>query len=219
MTNVFPVKVVHAVRAAACVAAAAFSLQVACACETLPDLHIAVATKFDPATVRNDYTLDAIAALARQNHRDAGRALLGFYATEFSYTIDLAPVGDQACPSRIDGTVTLRLKHRVIEIGQEVAANSCVYPAAVQHYRRLAEADEQTIERFGVRTSAVLAQASDALKQNRAPEAPDLKTALRDQIRAVVDTAIAPLRDARQDAQQGVNNTSELRQLASSCSI
>jgi hypothetical protein len=219
MTSILPVGVARTARVAICLVVGFFSPRVAHACETLPDLHIEVTTKFDAAPVRSDYSLDAIAALARKSQRDVGRALLGFYASQFSYTINLAPAGDKACPARIDSTVTLRLTRRVIEIGQEATTNSCAYPVALQHYRRLAEADEQTIRRFGVRTAAALAQASDALKQNRAPQAPDLATALREQIRAVVDVAIAPLHDARQDAQQAMNNASELRQLASSCSI
>jgi hypothetical protein len=189
------------------------------ACETLPDLHIGVTTKFDVAPVRGDYNLADIIALAHQQHRDTDRALLGFYASEFGYTVDLAPIGSPDCPARIDVIVTLRLQHRLIEIGREAAANACIYPAALRHYRRLAEADEQTVEHFGASVAAMLTQASPTLKQTHAPHAEDLDGALRDQIRAVVDAAIASLHAARQDAQQAINNSSELKQLASACSI
>ena len=40
--------------------------------------------------------------LARDQHRDVGRALLGFYASDFGYTIDLVPEGDPACPAESD---------------------------------------------------------------------------------------------------------------------
>jgi hypothetical protein len=207
--------------AAAVAVVSAFSAarQTASACETHPDLHIDVTTKFDAVSVRNDYTLADIAELARQQHRDAGRALLGFYATEFGYRIDLMPEGDPACPARLDAVVTLLLQHRLIEIGQEAAENSCASKAALEHYRRLAQVDEQTVNRFGARAAAMLAQAGPALQQTYAHAPEDLDAALRDQIRAAVDDAIVPLHDARRDAQQAVNDSSGLRQLASSCSI
>jgi hypothetical protein len=221
MISILPLSTGHSARAA-CLAVAVASLAVARAanaCETPPDLHIEVTTRFEAAPVRSDYTLADIVALARQQHRDADRALLGFYASEFGYTIDLLPEGDPACPTLIEATVTFRLQHRLIEIGREAATNSCVYPGALRHYQRLAEVDEQTVEHFGPSTAATLVQASPTLKQTYAPHAEDLDTALRDQIRAVVDAAIAPLHGARQDAQQAVNNSSELKQLASACSI
>jgi len=208
--------------AAACLAIAVASPTVgraATACETPPDLHIEVMAKFDVAPVRNDYTLADIIALAHQQRRDAGRALLGFYASEFGYTIDVEPEGDRACPARIETIVTLRLQHRLIEIGQEAVTNVCVYPGALRHYRRLAETDEQTVARFVEIAATTLSQASDALRDTRAANAEDLDAALRDQVHAIVDKAIMPLHSARQDAQQAVNNAGELRQLASSCSI
>jgi hypothetical protein len=221
MTSIVTISIGRSTRgAAACLAVASLAITSAAnGCETLPDLHIEVTTKFDSAPVRSDYMLADIAALAHQQHRDADRALLDFYTSEFGYTIDLVPKGDPTCPIQIDTTVTLRLQHRLIEIGQEVATNSCVYPDALRHYQRLAEVDEQTVEHFGASTAATLAKASPALKQTYAPHAEDLDGALRDQIRAVVDAAIAPLHGARQDAQQAVNKSSELKQLASACSI
>jgi hypothetical protein len=224
MTSILTLSVGHSVRAAAaCIGIAVASLSVARAadaCETVPDLHIEVTAKFDPAPVRNDYTLADITALARQQHHDtSGGALLGFYASEFGYTIDLVPAGDPACPAQIETLVTLRLQRRLIEIGQEAATNSCVYPGALRHYRRLAEVDEQTVEHFGARAAAMLVQARPTLKQTYAPHGEELDAALRDQIRAVVDMAIEPLHGARQDAQRAVNNSGELKQLASSCSI
>ena len=189
------------------------------ACEALPDLHIKVTDAFDGTVVRNDYSLNEISALARQQHRDNNRALLGFYASEFDYTIDLVKYGDQACPAHVSTVVTLRLQHRVIEIGREAAANACVYPVALQHYRRLAEVDEQTVEQFSARVAAMLSQASPALQQIRSHDGKDLDAASREQIRAIVDAAIVPLHNARQDAQQAVNNPDELRQLAHACSI
>jgi D-hexose-6-phosphate mutarotase len=222
MTSLLPIRVVQLVRAAAGLALTVAALSAprpANACETLADLHIDVATKFETAQVREDYTLADITTLAHQQHRDSSRALLGFYASEFGYTVDLVLEGDQACPRQIESTVTLRLQHRLIEIGREAATNSCMYPVALRHYRRLAEIDEQTVERFGARTAAALTQASSSLKEVHAPRAEDLDAALREQIRAVVDAAIVPLHEARQDAQQAVNNATELRQVASSCSI
>ena len=135
------------------------------ACEMLPRLHIEVATQFEAAPIRSDYSLAHIATLAREQHRDIGRALLGFYASDFGYTIDLVPEGDPACPAEIRTLVTLRLQHRLIEIGQEAAANSCVYPGALRHYQRLAEVDEQTVERFAARAAAALDKASPDLQQ------------------------------------------------------
>jgi len=223
MTSILPMSVRHSMRAAAaCLTLAVASLSAARAtdaCETLPDLHIEVTAKFDAVSVRNDYTLADIAALARKQKRDTGTAPLGFYASEFGYTIDLSPEGDPACPVEIRTLVTLRLQHRLIEIAQEAATNSCVYPGALRHYRRLAEADERTVERFSARAAAMLAQARPALKQTYAPRREGLDGALRDQIRSVLDGAMAPLHDARQDAQQAANNSGELRQLAFSCSI
>jgi hypothetical protein len=208
--------------AAACVAitvALLAAARTAGACETLPRLHIEVATQFEAAPIRSDYSLAQIVTLAREQHRDVGRALLGFYASDSGYTIDLAPEGDPACPAEIRTVVTLRLQHRLIEIGEEAVANSCVHPGALRHYQQLAEVDEQTVERFGARAAAALNEASPDLQQTYSPRREDLDDALRDQIRAVVDAAIAPLHRARQDAQQAVNNSGELRQLASSCSI
>jgi hypothetical protein len=184
-----------------------------------PDLHIEVTSKFDTVPVGNDYTLADIAALAHQRHRDSSSALLGFYASEFGYTIDLVREGDQTCPRLIAVSVTLRLQHRLIEIGQEAATNSCIYPAALRHYRRLAEADELTVEHYTAGVAVMLEQASSTLKQTYAARAEDLDASLRDQIRGVVDQAIAPLHDARQNAQQAVNNSGELAQLAHACSI
>jgi hypothetical protein len=213
----------HPARAAAAYLAITLALLVAAraagACETLPRLRIEVATQFEAAPIRSDYSLAHIATLAREQHHDIGRALLGFYASDFGYTIDLVPEGDSACPAEIRTLVTLRLQHRLIEIGQEAAANSCVYPGALRHYQRLADVDEQTVERFGARAAAALDKASPDLQQTYAPRREDLDDALRDQIRTVVDVAIAPLHRARQDAQQSVNNSGELSQLASSCSI
>jgi hypothetical protein len=205
-----------------CAAVAVASLAAergASGCETEPGLNIEVTTKFDPAPVRTDYSLANIAALAHQQHRDIDRALLGFYASEFGYSVELAPEGDPVCPARITATVTLRLQHRLIEIGQEVVTNSCVYPGALKHYRRLAEVDEQTVEQFSARTAEALGGAVPALRQTYAPRKEDLDAVLRDHIRAVVDGAIAPLHGARLDAQQAVNNANELSHLASSCSI
>jgi len=176
-----------------CAAVAVASLAAergASGCETEPDLHI-----------------------------DTGRALLGFYASEFGYSVELAPEGDPVCPARIAATVTLRLQHRMIEIGQEAVTNSCVYPGALKHYRRLAEVDEQTVEQFSARTAGALGGAVPALRQTYAPRKEDLDAVLRDHIRAVVDGAIAPMHSARLDAQQAVNNANELSHLASSCSI
>ena len=221
MTDILPISVIHSARAAACLVVAVSSLSVtraAEACET-PDLHIEVTTKFEAPAIHSDYTLAKIAALARQQHRDAGRALLGFYVTEFGYTIDLPPEGDQACPAHVDATVTLRLRRRLIEIGQEAAMNACLYPVALRHYRRLAAVDEQTVERSSAHVAMMLAQASPTLKQIYLPHPEDLDAALREQIRAVVDEAIAPLHNARRDAQQAVNNPDELKRLAHSCSI
>jgi hypothetical protein len=221
MTSILPTIRLFSVRAAAGLLVAVVSQGVgraANACETTPDLHVEVTAQFEPVVVRSDYTLTDIASLARQQHRDTGRALLGFYSTEFGYTIDLGPDGDKACPALIGATVTLRLQHRLIEIGQEATTNSCAYPRALRHYRRLAEVDEQTVARFSASTAAALTQASSALKQASGPQA-DMEAVLREQIGAVVDAAIAPLHDARRDAQQAVNNSAELRQLASSCSI
>jgi hypothetical protein len=190
------------------------------ACETAPDLRIEVTSRFDTVAVRSDYALADIAALARrQQQRDTGRLLLGFYASEFGYTIDLAPKGDPACPMLVETVVTLRLQHRLIEIGEEAAANSCVYPSALRHYRRLAEVDEQTVEHFSARAAAMLAAASPALRQTHAPVGTDPDAALRAQVRAVVDATVAPLPDARRTAQQAVNDAGDLRRLASSCSI
>jgi hypothetical protein len=214
--------VLPSVRVAGCLAVAAVSLALArtvVACEIQPDLHIEVTSKFDVAAVRNDYSLAEIVAFARQQHRDAGRALLGFYTSEFEYTIDLVPEGDPICPAQIDATVTLQVQHRLIEIGREAAASSCVYPSALRHYHRLAQIDEQVIERFVATTATMLAQASPHLKLTQAAHPEDLNVALRGQIRSVVEAAIAPLHVARQDAQQAVNNSGELKQLASSCSI
>jgi hypothetical protein len=223
MTSILPVSVRHSRRAAAaCLTVAVASLSAARAtdaCETLPRLHIEVATQFEVAPIRSDYSLAHIATLAREQHRDTGRALLGFYASDFGYTIDVMPEGDPACPAAIGTLVTLRLQHRLIEIGQEAAANSCVYPGALRHYQRLAEVDEQTVERFGARAAAALDEASPGLQQTYAPRREDLDDALRNQIRTVVDAAMAPLHRARQDALQAVNNSGELSQLASSCSI
>jgi hypothetical protein len=222
MTSILPISVACSVRVAACFTFAAASLAFAHtvnACETPADLHIEVTSKFDTPLVRNDYTLADIAALARQQHRDTGRALLGFYTSEFGYMVDLVPAGDPVCPTRIEAIVTLRLQHRLIEIGQEAAASSCVYPGALRHYQRLAQVDEQTVERLGARAAAMLVQAGPALKQTYAPHAEDLDARLRSQIKAVVDQAVAPLHDMRKDAQQAVNSSDELKQLASSCSI
>jgi hypothetical protein len=158
--------------------------------------------------------------LARhQQQQDAPQALLGFYAGEFGYTIDVSPVGDPACPARIEVGVTLRLQHRVIELSKEAVANSCVYPGALAHYTRLASVDEKTVEQFSARTAAALGQSVPKLKQTYAPSANQLDSALRQDIRAIVDEAIAALPEARRDAQRVVNNTDELRQLASACSI
>jgi hypothetical protein len=228
MTRFLPLGIGRSLRAAACLALVVMlvpAAHAAHACETLPHLHIQVTTKFDPTPVRNDYSLADIAALAGQQQPDTSRALLGFYASEFSYTIDLrpnrdlVPDGDQDCPARIDTVVTLRLQHRLIEIGQEAASNAWIYPVAPRHYRRLAEVDEQTVERFGARAAAMLAQSSPTLKQTHAADATGLNPALREQIRAIVDGAITLLHDARHDAQQTVSNSDELRQLVSSCSI
>jgi hypothetical protein len=193
--------------------------QTGVACETLPDLHIAVTAPLDAAQVNSDYTLAEIAALAGRLHRDTNRELLGFYTGEFSYQIDIAPAGDEACPARVEATVTLRLQYRLIEIGQEVVANPCLYPAALRHYRRLAEVDQQIVERFSARTAAMLTAAGPALKEIHPSHAEGRDAALREQIRGVVEQAIAPLHDARRDAQQAINNSAELSQLAHSCSI
>ena len=222
MTSILPISVAHAARAATCLAVAVVSLpfqHAASACETPADLNIEVTTKFETTPIRNDYTLGDIATLARQLHRATGRPLLGFYASEFGYTINLVPEGDQACPAHIETIVTLRLQHRLIEIGQEAATNSCVYPVALRHYRRLAKVDEQTVERFGARAAVMLGQASPALKQIHPAHAEDLDVALREQIRAVVDAAIARLDAARQDAKQSVNSSGEVKELTSSCAI
>ena len=165
-----------------------------------PPLAYRSSDAVEAAPIRSDYWLAQIATLAREQHRDVGRALLGFYASDFGYTIDLAPEGDPACPAEIRTLVTLRLQHRLIEIGQEAAANSCLYPGALRHYQRLAEVDEQTVEHFGARAAAALDNASPDLQQTYAPRREDLDDALRDQIRTVVDAAIAPLHRARQDA-------------------
>lgn len=220
MSKNFAVSIGDLLRAACCLATGFLMFpQIANACETSPNLHVEVTTKFDAPAIREDYSIAAIEALARQQHRDAGRPLLGFYTSKFDYTIDVVPQGDVACPTRIETQVTLRLQHRLIEIGQEVAANSCVYPSALRHYRDLAEVDERTVERFSARTAALLGQAAPTLKQTYAPYSEDLDAALRNQIRVVVDDAIVTLSDARQEAQQAVSNIAELEKLASSCSI
>jgi hypothetical protein len=199
---------------------ALLAARVAAACETPPALHIEVTTKFDTVSVRNDSTLADIAALAHQRQSDTGRAsLLGFYAAEFGYTIDLLPEGDAGCPVRIDAVVTLHLQHRLIEIAREIVTNACAYAAALRHYRRLAQADEQTVAQFAPRAAAMLVQAGSALQQTYAPRGEDLDAALRDQVRAVVDPAVAPLHNARRAAQLAVNSDGELEKLASACSI
>jgi hypothetical protein len=222
MARILPISVVPSGRVAACLAVAAVSLVLARtvdACERQPDVHIEVTSKFDVTGVRDDYSLAEIASLAHQAHRDANHALLGFYASEFAYTIDLAPDGDQACPGHIDSVITFRLQHRLIEMGRETTANTCVYPTALRHYKRLAEVDEHVVERASARAAAMLTQASQTLKQIHLSGTETLDTGLREQIRAVVDGAIAPMHGERQDAQQAVNNPRELQRLAHACSI
>jgi hypothetical protein len=222
MTSILPISVPCSVRVAACFTLAAASLVLAHrvnACETPPDLHIEVTAAFEPALVRSDYTVATIAALARQQHSDANRTLLGLYTSQFGYTIDVRAEAGQTCPVRIDTIVTLLLEHRLIEIGKEVAADTCLYPVALRHYRRLAEVDEQTVGRFSARTTAMLSRAASDLKRVQPSDTEDLNTAIRKEIRVVVDGTIAPLPAARRSAQQAVNNLDELTYLTHACSI
>jgi hypothetical protein len=193
------------------VAIAAFlSVNVARGCDLPPTLHISVDSRFDEPTPRNDYSLQEIQAMAAQNQGGSGRQVLGYYRGQFGYSIDIAD-NEGECPAQTNATVTFRLMHRVIQLGKQVAANNCLLPIALKHYRHIATADEQIVQQYGIAAATALNNARPLLRQI------DETGGLRARIGTVVEQAIKSLRDDRRRATQAVNNSDELRQLASAC--
>jgi hypothetical protein len=188
------------------------------ACSTQPKLHITVGSQFDDLAQRSDFTLQDIQAMARGSGV-TDRQVLGFYRGQFGYTIDIMPQNDPECPARIEATVTFRLEHRVIQLGQQVATNTCLRPVAVKHYRRIAAADAEIVERYSAVAALALDRANSSLQQIRQAEADDGRATLRARIAALVEEAIKPLQDARRRVTQAINNSDELGQLASACAV
>ena len=133
--------------------AAAPSVTVA-ACDISPKWNIHVIAEPGPVVVATDFSLARIAKLARDAGSAGKSAPLGFYAGTVSHKVSVSLKA--GCPSIIEIKLEMQLMDRRIEIGQELQQHPCQFSAALQHYAKIARADESSFAQYVSITASTL---------------------------------------------------------------
>lgn len=154
-----------------------------------------------------DYTLAQINEMAHRTDRSGKHAPLGFYSSDFGYTIS----------EPVHLAVTLMLSDRRIQIGKDLLAEPCLYALAREHYRRHAAADDVALSESTPAVEKSLQQVSLPRLQHDATRAGADREKLQVAVRVAVDQTLAQLEAQRANAREAVDTPEEVKKLSGTC--
>ncbi len=166
-----------------------------------------------------DYTLAQINEMAHRTDRSGKHAPLGFYSSDFGYTIsvNVSAIAETACSEPVHLAVTLMVSDRRIQIGKDLLAEPCLYALAREHCRRHAAADDVALSESTPAVEKSLQQVSLPRLQHDATRAGADREKLQVAVRVAVDQTLAQLEAQRANAREAVDTPEEVKKLSGTC--
>lgn len=187
-------------------------------CIQQPAIDFDVAAIHRPPSVRTDFDLKQLTAMAAATHRRGKHDPLGFYLGTFGYTIDVQFDRDEErCVREVAIRMAFSLIDRRIEIARDLREHPCLYKAALAHYMRHANADDRVFSQYVRRVEQALrttpneeildSPSTDGLDESRVKAA----------VTRITEEVLAPFSAARDAAPDAVDTPLEVERLSSAC--
>jgi hypothetical protein len=200
---------------------AAISAAPVAECPTPPPVYVAVLLDDAAVQTRTDFNLAQIEAMRQQTGGVDRHPTLGFYGHRFGYTVkvELDHAADNPCVKSVQVGVRMVLSQRVIEIGQELTRNPCLYSIAEAHYKRHAAADDLVFGEYAKLVAPTL-RAAQLLPHEDDYVLDKLDTGqIEKLVDATIDASLVPYDDARRAAQSAVDSKTEALKMTTGCTV
>jgi len=191
---------------------------IAASCPAHPSVTIDVGAVHRPATVHEDFDTRELARMASVAARKGKHDPLGAYLGTIGYTLGVSFArGRDHCLTGVTIRVVLTFTDHRIEIGRDLRRVPCLYEAALAHYIRHANADDQALSLYARSVRGVLGAAPDRDVFEPGPNGLD-EDSVKSAAKSLVDGALAK-DDAKRDAMiAAIDTPEEVERLERSCS-
>ena len=118
------------------------------ACPGRPPLTVQFAAERERVALSADLSLSELRSLSAQSGQVPPHMVLGFSTSSFHYAVQTTIEEERTCGEPVVVRLTLVLKDRQIAVAREVMDHYCLRDAALAHYHRHAEADNEAFTRL-----------------------------------------------------------------------
>jgi hypothetical protein len=191
----------------------------ASACPRLTSTPIDVVISDGPVAIGADVSLAQISEMANRTGWRGKHAPIGFYFSNFGYTIhaDAVDQGTAECIVALRVTITLVLTNRHVQIAKEWAGEPCKFKTARDHYLRHAAADNAVIVQFAQALNAASRQIPLPQLTGDPSTADDERHNIELALTTMVERGLGSLDDARANARETVDTPAEIRSVFEAC--
>jgi len=202
------------VAVASCVSTGTF----AAPCARPPNVALEVNVQEAPVAITQDITFDDLKAVSARLGQQPAHPVLGFYAGTLGYTLSGIEPADAESGS-VFGCPNFRLEakfvavDRRIVIVRELVGSPCRLRAALDHYRRHADASSVALHRFASGLQAKLGQEIE----RRIVLAKGTPDELRHYVDTRLDAALGGFSASLPELQRKVDTKEEVQRLSASC--
>jgi hypothetical protein len=193
----------------------------AAACDMSQRADVQVIAKPESVALATEFSLEQINRLARDTGYVGKGPRLGFYVGTFldtvSATVEVGP--ETPCTRHIRIEVDMSLVGRRIEIGRELRQRLCLFSAALQHYKKKANADEGAFAQY-VESTAAMLRATPLPAVDIRPDGRldgESRRQLEQWVKKRLGQSLTAFREARITAQQAIDTPEEIGRLTQSC--
>lgn len=206
----------------ALVLASALVMVAADRCAEPPRVASGVAALHGEVVEAESFLLGDIQDMARRSGAVLAHPPLGFYRADSGYDYQVrtetqtSPDGTR-CGTLTTVTVRLMLVNRTVEIARDLRERGCDRDVVTQHYLKHAAADDRALSRHVQVLHQALVAAWPVIQQRLPASGTPDEAALRQAVDPVVVRSMAAAEQAQRAALAEVDNSGEVRALASSC--
>ncbi len=189
------------------------------ACPRPTNTPIDVVISDSPVAIGADVPLARISEMANRTGWRGKHAPIGFYFSNFGYTIhaDTVDHGMAECTESIHVTITLVLTNRHVQIAKEWAVDPCKLKVARDHYLRHAAADNAVVVQLALALDAVSRQMPSPQPSGDASTGNDDRRKIELSVTTMVERGLGSLDNARANARETVDTPSEIRSVFGTC--
>jgi len=183
-----------------------------------PELDLDVVAEHHPPTVQSSYSLDQLREFATRLGRQGKHEVLGFYTSNFGYTVDVEPAKPamSGCRPAVVAKVKMILGDRVIEIGADLQNRECRRDLILSHYMLHAQFDDRALTEYANRALDALRQMPTTELFGNPPQG-NVKDTATEAIRRALDKVLLSYDREREQTLALADSPEELNKVAGAC--